>query len=410
MRICGTRRDVVLFNAPSETDDATAVWIPDDAILYGSCAFIKSCPNAGSPFRVLRDPMRWAATLEQFLALHPRTLIPEFGAPLTDAKDINEALSVTIRSLHYLRREVGALRAQLRVREVYGIPEEVASDAGETVNVFQALLSLELMSAFFLRDFLAAFAHRADAPSNWLTALQQLAMDGLREGLQNRMPLTWSDRDSKVANITCWTVTPSQPQGSARMAGAILDFWSYDAVAISERLQRHERGLQPHLFERPVLKFGSLLVQLPWIVGMQNNSTAANQQPSAPWCAARPGEGGDAAHRSRFGAAARVTRFQRGAELEAATGCRRPWRGGRDRRTRRPLVCAGGEIDVPAALAEGCMASCQHDLAQGRHSVAPQGGRDFPSDRRGPRVQGHAGLVRGAEPVSLPWLDRRHIH
>ncbi len=170
---------------------------------------------------------------------------------------------------------VGALRAQLRLREVYGVAEDIASDAGEPVNVFQALLSLELMSAFFLRDFLAAFAQRANSSSNWLTALQQLALDGLREGLQNRMPLTWSDRDSKVANITGWTVTPSQPEGSARMAGAILDFWSYDVVAIAERLQRHKRGLQPHLFERPVLKFGSLLVQLPWIVGMQNNSTAA---------------------------------------------------------------------------------------------------------------------------------------
>jgi len=31
----------------------------------------------------------------------------------------------------------------------------------------------------------------------------------------------------------------------------------------------------PHFQERPVLKFGTPLVQLPWIVGMQNNSTAA---------------------------------------------------------------------------------------------------------------------------------------
>jgi Holliday junction resolvase-like predicted endonuclease len=59
------------------------------------------------------------------------------------------------------------------------------------------------------------------------------------------------------------------------MASAILDFWTYDMVAIAERLQRHEPGLQPHLFERPVLKFGATLVQLPWIVGMQNNSSAA---------------------------------------------------------------------------------------------------------------------------------------
>jgi alkyl sulfatase BDS1-like metallo-beta-lactamase superfamily hydrolase len=108
MRISGSRRDVVLFNAPSETDDATAVWLPDASILYGSCAFIKSCPNAGSPYRILRDPMRWAATLEAFLALNPRTLVPEFGAPLTKAADVHEALNVTIRAIHYLRQEVVA--------------------------------------------------------------------------------------------------------------------------------------------------------------------------------------------------------------------------------------------------------------------------------------------------------------
>jgi len=59
------------------------------------------------------------------------------------------------------------------------------------------------------------------------------------------------------------------------MASAILDFWTYDMAVMAARLQKGEAGLQPHLFERPVLKFGATLVQLPWIVGMQNNSTAA---------------------------------------------------------------------------------------------------------------------------------------
>ncbi|MDZ4357476.1 MAG: alkyl sulfatase dimerization domain-containing protein [Variovorax sp.] len=108
MRITGSQRDIVLFNAPSETDDATAVWLPGARILYGSCAFIKSCPNAGSPYRILRDPMRWAETLEHFQALVPHVLIPEFGAPLTKAADIEEALGTTIRAIHYLRREVVA--------------------------------------------------------------------------------------------------------------------------------------------------------------------------------------------------------------------------------------------------------------------------------------------------------------
>jgi Holliday junction resolvase-like predicted endonuclease len=33
--------------------------------------------------------------------------------------------------------------------------------------------------------------------------------------------------------------------------------------------------LKPNLFERPILKMGQTLVQLPWVVGLQNNSTAA---------------------------------------------------------------------------------------------------------------------------------------
>lgn len=168
-----------------------------------------------------------------------------------------------------------SLQAQLRLREAYGVADEVTSDSGETVDLFRALLSIDLMSAFFLRDFLAAFAERVDASGDWIVALQRLAMDGLRDGLQNRMPLTWSSRDSKVSNITGWTVTKSEPAGNPRMASAILDFWTYDMVASAERLQRNEPGLQPHLFERPVLKFGTTLVQLPWVIGVQNNSAAA---------------------------------------------------------------------------------------------------------------------------------------
>ena len=168
-----------------------------------------------------------------------------------------------------------ALQAQLRLREAYGVADEVTSESGDKVDIFRALLSLNLMSVFFQRDFLAAFAERVDASGDWIVALQRLAMDGLREGLQNRLPLTWSSRDSKVSNITGWTVTKSEPAGNPRMASAILDFWTYDMVATAERLQRNEPGLQPQLFERPVLKFGATLVQLPWVVGLQNNSTAA---------------------------------------------------------------------------------------------------------------------------------------
>lgn len=168
-----------------------------------------------------------------------------------------------------------ALQAKLRLQEVYGIADEVVTDSGEPVNVFQACLSLNLMSAHFERDFLVAFTDRLGSTGDWRSALRQMTMEGLLNGMQNRLPITWSGREAKITNITGWTVNKSQPEGSPRMASAILDFWTYDMAVLAARLQKSEPGLQPYLFERPVLKFGATLVQLPWTVGMQNNSTAA---------------------------------------------------------------------------------------------------------------------------------------
>jgi Holliday junction resolvase-like predicted endonuclease len=72
-------------------------------------------------------------------------------------------------------------------------------------------------------------------------------------------------------------------------------------VAMAERLQRNEPGLQPHLFERPVLKFGATLVQLPWIVGLQNNSSAAIN--NLRRLGVRRGQAQDEAHRIEAGLA-----------------------------------------------------------------------------------------------------------
>ncbi len=170
---------------------------------------------------------------------------------------------------------VKAQRTCLRLEQVYGITGAVSTPNGEQVDLFQAVLSLELMSQFYLRDFLARFAAHAQPAGDWVAGLRALVIEGLRDGMQNRFPLTWSSRADKVRNITAWTATPSQPLGSARMADAILGLWSVDMAPLAARLREGTPGLEPALPERPVLVFGSTLVQLPWVVGLQNNSTAA---------------------------------------------------------------------------------------------------------------------------------------
>lgn len=170
---------------------------------------------------------------------------------------------------------IAAMRTHLRLTEVYGADDAVTADTGEPVHLFTALLSLELMSAFFMRDFLQVFAEHLKDSRDTLAALSRLAFFGLADEFQNRFPLTWSDRSEKIAKIVGWTVRNECPEGSPRMAAAILDFWTSDWGQLGKRLRDGGGGLQPELFERPVLKLGSLLVQLPWVVGVQNNSSAA---------------------------------------------------------------------------------------------------------------------------------------
>jgi Holliday junction resolvase-like predicted endonuclease len=173
--------------------------------------------------------------------------------------------------LAYIR----AMATRLRLREVYGVTDTVTTPMGETVDMFQALLSLELTARFFMLDFIVPFVEGAEQTGDWIVSLRQLAMGGLVNGMQIRFPLTWSDRAEKIAKTVGWTVTPSQPAGSARMAAAIIDFWTHDLLAESGRLQKGEPGLAPRLIERPYLKFGHQLVQLPWVVALQSNGTAA---------------------------------------------------------------------------------------------------------------------------------------
>jgi len=103
--IDGGDRQVEVLAAPSETDDATALWLPDSRILYAGPSFIKSIPNIGTPLRTLRDPVRWADTMERLLALQPAILVPEFGAPVSGAEEVRRAMQLTIDALRYLRRE-----------------------------------------------------------------------------------------------------------------------------------------------------------------------------------------------------------------------------------------------------------------------------------------------------------------
>lgn len=149
----GSRR-VELVWAPSETDDALAVWLPDDGLLLGGAATPGfTIPNIGTPLRTQRFTIRWADTLDRLGKLGATRLLTEFG-PLVEGDDIGEQLERTAEALRWVREQVvermnagmdeGEILADIVypdelfdrpwMRPTYGAPDYIVRDAYREEN------------------------------------------------------------------------------------------------------------------------------------------------------------------------------------------------------------------------------------------------------------------------------------
>jgi Holliday junction resolvase-like predicted endonuclease len=227
---------------------------------------------------VERDPAgraAWARNGEKLSQLHAYWMFRGMGA--FAASDKATLLFGTVEN-HEANRfaYIKAMRTYLRLTEVYGLSDSVITESGLSVDIFQALLASELMSAFFQIEFLQPYMQHLRGTGNARMALGLLALgEFAQESPQIRLPITWSEREEKINMIKNWTVSKEMPRGSLLAAEAILDFWTSDWGSLSERLSKGASGLNPTLYERPFIKIGRYLFQLPWVVGHQNNSSAA---------------------------------------------------------------------------------------------------------------------------------------
>jgi hypothetical protein len=71
-----------------------------------------------------------------------------------------------------------AIRTQLQLTEVYGLAGSVTTETGLRVDLFQALLALELMTAFFNSDFMLPYLQYLRETGNSRMALGRLAFGG----------------------------------------------------------------------------------------------------------------------------------------------------------------------------------------------------------------------------------------
>lgn len=109
MTIATPGRTLRIIHSPSETDDAVSVWIPEEKILYAGPAVIPFLPNVGSPQRPLRDPIRWANTLDELAKYPSELMIREFGQPVSGRENIDLVLRSTARALRWCHDQVVVL-------------------------------------------------------------------------------------------------------------------------------------------------------------------------------------------------------------------------------------------------------------------------------------------------------------
>jgi len=93
--------------------------VPHQRILYGSAAVIDSIPNIGTPFRTMRDTLRWAGTLDKLCALRPVAVVREFGPVIEGEAEVQHVLGHTAKALRWLHAEVvGMMNKGMGEREI----------------------------------------------------------------------------------------------------------------------------------------------------------------------------------------------------------------------------------------------------------------------------------------------------
>ncbi|GKW41629.1 alkyl/aryl-sulfatase [Pectobacterium parvum] len=83
-----------LLHTPGESDENTAVWLPEQKVLLAGDNFLKTFPNI-APLRGLptRKIDEWITSLDKIIALNAEHLIPGHMQPVSGAADVKAALT-----------------------------------------------------------------------------------------------------------------------------------------------------------------------------------------------------------------------------------------------------------------------------------------------------------------------------
>ena len=166
----------------------------------------------------------------------------------------------------------------LRLQEVYGFGERISIRSGGEANLYNAMIGIELMAAYYRKKYIGPYEKYLKSSSSWQEALFKLSLSGSWDSISMEivLPITFSRVVEKVQRIQPWTVSDACPNGDPAAAREILEFWSYDFTEFDKGNDGGIGGAKrAEINERPFLRLGEFIIQLPWMQARQNNFSSA---------------------------------------------------------------------------------------------------------------------------------------
>lgn len=148
-----------------------------------------------------------------------------------------------------------------QLRETLGIENARFNDI--EYDLFELIITMALSQEFYKQDFIQEFellSHRL--PS--FQALAMLMMNGLLDGMQNRMPFVFTTQKEKARSMSCWIHSEESNNKKTKTMSEIIDFWSLDLY--KDNVATYS--------EKLFYKIDDFIFQMPWRIAFQSLNTS----------------------------------------------------------------------------------------------------------------------------------------
>lgn len=163
-------------------------------------------------------------------------------------------------------------RSMLQIETLFGISPERKLTSTDELNAEQCSRLIELCSGFFTDQFVKPLLSSIQNGSTVHIALAELMVDGFLIN-ENRCPITWAGTTEKITRMADWFKTPDYPNGNPLTAKSALEFWSCNAKDFLDQ-NTNQKTTKARLQEKPIIRFGDYLVQLPFFCSDTDNFNA----------------------------------------------------------------------------------------------------------------------------------------